>query len=146
MFSLAEKFTGAGRSPPVTVAVKVIGWPTFAGLTDAVSVVVVGDRTVRSSSASRPGRNLGFGRRPRGADLLAPLSQEWTVENHMVASPSPKRPAVARGRPFRRRADRAPGRCRADEACLTGRYPSGVRVAVASDGRPRPSPSHRNCR
>src|SRR6266542_2114441 len=41
---------------PVTVAVKVIGWPTFAGLADAVSVVVVGDKAVRSSRISSRGR------------------------------------------------------------------------------------------
>src|SRR5262245_20634273 len=89
------------RSPPVTVAVKVIGWPALAGLTDAVSVVVVGDKTVRSSRTSRPGRHARFGRRPGPApgrpgrgDFPAPVSQEWIEENHMAAFPFPKRSAV----------------------------------------------------
>src|SRR5262249_7582981 len=47
----------AGKSPPVTVAVKVLGWLTSAGLSDAVSVVVVAVGTERSSRHSSCGRN-----------------------------------------------------------------------------------------
>src|SRR5262245_4142361 len=51
------------------------------------------DGTVRSSSTSRPGRHVGFGRQPRRVDFLAPESQVWKEESHMATSPVTKRSA-----------------------------------------------------
>src|SRR5262245_47409929 len=77
--------------------------------------------TVRSSSGSRAGKNF------RG--LMAVGHRRRAEENHMVVSPVTKRSAVERRRRLRR-ADRAPGRCRAGER-LAHRPPlfpaSGIR-------------------
>src|SRR5689334_25432753 len=55
------------KSPRLTVALSVTGCPRTAGLGDTDRVVNVGDRTVRSSRASRRGTKRAAGRR-RGRD------------------------------------------------------------------------------
>src|SRR5262245_31335839 len=66
----------AGKSPPVTVAVKVIGWPSTDGLSDDVSAVVVAVGTERSSRHSSCGRNRGVG-------FLFAVGWPRREENHM---------------------------------------------------------------
>src|SRR5262245_17398176 len=99
MLSMGEKVAGGTNSPPVTGAVKVMGWPTFAGLKAGVGEVVVGDKTVASIRVSSDGLYPSLGSAPwppRSDDLPATWSQVWTWENHMAATPVIKRSAAER--------------------------------------------------
>src|SRR5262245_4890011 len=116
----------ADRRLPATLSCRLVTWKT-AG-------------TLRSSSASRPGRQGRFGRRvdfgscrPRAIDLPIPLSQQRIVENAMVISPFRNRSAVD-GYGRTRRADPAPGRCRAGEGLAWRQYLAGRLIETRQEG------------